>query len=50
MPTFKRSDLLAMYRVIEQAKDAVEKFERGEMNLAEAIGTIRDAITLLAAA
>ena len=50
MPAPSRNELLAMYRVIVQAKDAVEQFERGEINLTEAVGIIRNAITLLAAA
>jgi hypothetical protein len=38
-----RKDLLAMFRSIEQAKDAIQKFERGEINLPEAIRRIHDA-------
>ncbi len=38
-----RNRLLTMFRVIEQTKDAVEKYERGEINLPEAIRRIQAA-------
>jgi hypothetical protein len=36
-------ELLAMYRVIEAAKDAIEQFEAGEVSVCEAVRLIRAA-------
>jgi hypothetical protein len=36
----EREELLAMFRLIETAKDAIERFERGEMNIRDAIQQI----------
>jgi hypothetical protein len=35
--------MLAMFRVIEVAKCAVEEFEKGELNVREAVRLIQDA-------
>ncbi len=43
-------ELLAMFHVIEAAKNAVEKFENGEINVREAIRLLRDATARLRAA
>lgn len=43
MVAHNSDELLAMYRVIQAAKDAVEKFEQGEINVREAVRMIRDA-------
>jgi hypothetical protein len=43
-------ELLAMFCVIEAAKDAVEKFENGEINVREAIRLLREATVHLRAA
>ena len=43
MSADNRSDLLAMFRSIEEAKDAIDKFERGEINLPEAIRLLQAA-------
>jgi hypothetical protein len=45
-----RTQLLAMFRVLEQTKDAVEKYERGEINLPEAIRLIKAATARVHAA
>jgi hypothetical protein len=37
------SAMLAMFRVIEVAKRAVEDFERGELNVREAVRLIEEA-------
>ena len=43
MPKDNRSNLLSMFRSIEEAKDAIDKFERGEINLPEAIRRLQAA-------
>ncbi len=37
------AEMLAMFRVIEAAKEAVHKFEQGELNVREAIRLIQEA-------
>lgn len=46
----KQDELLAMFRVIEAAKEAVQRFENGEINVAEAIRRIMDAAARVCAA
>jgi hypothetical protein len=43
MSADNRSDLLALFRSIEEAKDVIDKFERGEINLPEAIRLLQAA-------
>ena len=43
MLSHETSEMLSMSRVIEAAKDAVERFENGELNVREAIALIREA-------
>lgn len=43
MPADNGSELLAMFQSIEFAKDAIDKFERGEINLSEAIRLLQAA-------
>ncbi len=43
MGSHNTSELLAMYRVIEAAKDAIEQFEAGEVSVCEAVRLIRAA-------
>jgi len=42
--------LLAMYHVVEAAKDGIQKFENGEVNVREVIRVIADAMARLQAA
>lgn len=46
----KTADLLVIFRVIEGAKDAIEKFEQGEINAREAVQLIVEATALIRAA
>lgn len=46
----KRDELLAMFRVIETAKKAVQGFEKGEINVAQAVRQIREAAARVRAA
>jgi len=46
----RKQELLAMFRVIEAAKQAVQGFERGEINVAEAVRRIMDAAASVRAA
>jgi hypothetical protein len=43
MTADNRSDLLAMFQSVEEAKAAIDKFERGEINLPEAIRLLQAA-------
>lgn len=45
-----REEMLAMFRLIEEARDAIEKFERGEMNVRDAVRQIVAATALVRAA
>ncbi len=50
MGTRKTEELLAMLRVVQVAKDAIQQFEDGDINVRDAIRMIRDAVTLVRAA
>lgn len=50
MAAHNTDELLAMFRVIAVAKEAVEKYEAGEVNVGEAIRLIREATAHLRAA
>jgi hypothetical protein len=50
MGTRKTDELLAMFRMMEVAKDAIQKFEDGDVSVRDAIRMIRDAVMLVRAA
>lgn len=43
-------EMLAMFSVIQAIKDAIDRYEQGEVNIREAIGIIREATAGLRAA
>jgi hypothetical protein len=43
-------EMLAMFSVIQVIKDAIERYEQGEINVREAIGLIRGATAQIRAA
>lgn len=45
-----KQELLTMFRVIEAAKKAVQGFEKGDINVAEAVRRILDAAARVRAA